>query len=271
MILYFLSLILGIIQGLTEFIPVSSSGHLILFQYLFKFKSADNLIFDLALHLGTFFALVIFFKEDILKYLKKLFESFKKFDLNDSDQRVVWSIIIASVPAAIIGFLFENIIEKYFHSLISLALALTLGGILFIIFEKISRQEDPLEKITFKKALVIGFSQALALVPGISRSGITIIAGLGINLNREAATKFSFLLSIPIIFGAAAKKLLDLSWKTLPANELLVFAVGFFSALIFGYFTIKYLLKYLKNHSLNIFAIYRFLLALIIILIVIFQ
>ncbi len=271
MILYFLSLVLGIIQGLTEFIPISSSGHLILFQYFFKFKSSDNLAFDLALHLGTSAALVIFFKEDILRYLKKFCESFKKFDFNDSGQRVVWSIIIASIPAAIIGFLFENIIEKYFHSLISLAIALTLGGILFIIFEKISLKQDSLEKITLKKALVIGFSQVLALIPGISRSGITIIAGLGINLNREAATKFSFLLSIPIIFGAAVKKLLDLSWKNLPASELLVFAIGFLSALISGYFAIKYLLKYLKNHSLNIFAIYRFLLALIIILIAIFQ
>ncbi|TSC95324.1 MAG: undecaprenyl-diphosphatase [Parcubacteria group bacterium Athens1014_10] len=263
MILYFYSIILGIIQGLTEFLPVSSSGHLILFHQFLIFDLADNLTFDVALHLGSLLALIIFFRSDLAKYIKAFL---KKIDSHDSEQKIAYFILIASLPAAISGFFFESVIEKFFSSLISVAMALIIGGILFIIFEKISSQKDSLENLNFKSAMIIGFSQVCALIPGVSRSGITIIAGLGRNLNREAAARFSFLLAVPIIFGAGIKKVFDFSFASLSFSQRMIFILGFLSAFISSYFCVKYFLKYLKNHSLIPFAIYRFILAGIIII-----
>ncbi len=267
MILYFYSIILGITQGLTEFLPISSSGHLILIHQFLKFNLFDNLSFDVALHLGTLLALLIFFKYDLVKYSKSFLRSFKKLNSNGTDQRIVWLILIATAPAAVFGFLFEDVLKIFFSSLTSLAVALIIGGVLFIVFEKFSSRQDSLEKLNFKSALIIGFAQAIALIPGVSRSGITIVAGLGRRLNRESAARFSFLLSMPIIFAAGFKKFLEISLWELSFNQILIFILGFSSAFISGYFCVKYFLRYLKNHSLIPFAIYRFLLAVVIILI----
>ncbi len=264
--MYLYSIILGVIQGLTEFLPVSSSGHLILTHRFLKFNLPDNLFFDVALHLGTLLALSIFFKNDLLKYLKAILRSLKGLNFSDTDQKISWLILIASLPAALVGFFSEKIIERFFFSPTSIALSLIIGGILFIIFEKISQRNEPLEKISFKSAMIIGLAQVLSLIPGVSRSGITIIAGLGRKLNREAAGRFSFLLAIPIVFGAGVKIFFDLSFAELSFDQIIIFTLGFLSAFISGYFCVKYFLRYLKNHSLIPFAIYRFFLGLIIII-----
>lgn len=253
--MYIKSIILGVVQGLTEFLPISSSGHLILFRQILKFNLTDNLAFDASLHLGSLFALILFFKDEIFGYCK-----------NRGGQRMVWLVLIAALPAGFFGLFFENLIAVRFFSATSISLALIIGGILFIIFEKFSPQESSLEKLTFKSAAIIGLAQILAFIPGVSRSGITIIAGLGRKLNRESAAKFSFLLAIPIIFAAAVKKICDLSFEPLNFNEIMIFILGFFSALISGYFCVKYSLRYLRNYSLIPFAVYRFLLALLIII-----
>ncbi len=267
--LIFYSIIFGIVQGLTEFLPVSSSGHLVILHHFLDFNIADSLGFDVALHLGTLFALFIFFWSDIIRLVKAFFISLAKWNFKeDVDQRLAWLIFLATIPAAIAGYFLENMVETVFRSVNVVVIALIVGALLFFLFEKLGKKTVKIDKLGWKGALVIGLAQVLALIPGISRSGITIIAGLGFNLKREEAARFSFLMAMPIIFGAALKKTLDLISQGLN-GELLIFVIGFSVSLIFGYFCVKYFLRYLKNNSLNVFGIYRILLAFIIILLLI--
>lgn len=261
------SIILGIIQGLTEFLPISSSGHLVIFHDILKFELTDNLAFDAALHLGTLLALIIFFGPEIRKYLGGFFRSFKNWNLKeDINQRLAWYIFLSSIPAGIVGYFFEDFIKEYFRSVFLVSLMLILVGILFILFERIFKKIKNLEELSLKNSLIIGFFQVLAFIPGVSRSGITIIAGLSQKLKREVAARFSFLLGIPVILGAGIKKIIDLSSLNIASGEILLIILGSLSATLTGYFCIKFLLGYLQNHSLNIFAVYRIILGLILII-----
>lgn len=260
------SIILGIVQGLTEFLPISSSGHLVLIQNLFGLKQAD-LAFDVALHLGTFLALVLFFWHDWWRYINAFFRSLKKWDFkNDPDQRLFYLLVIASIPGAFFGVLLEKQAETIFRSTYLVLINFAVIGLLFIVVEQIAKKIRDLKQTTLKDSLIIGFSQALAIIPGVSRSGITISAGLFSGLKREAAARFSFLMATPIILGAglvSLSKIFDegkdgLGWINLTA--------GFLAAVLVGFFAIKYLLKYLKNHTLNIFAYYRFFVAAVVII-----
>lgn len=260
------SIFLGIIQGLTEFLPISSSGHLVLAQNLFGFNEA-GLSFDVALHLGTFLALILFFWRDWWKLFKAFGRSLKQWNFkNDPQQRLFYFLIIASIPGALFGALLEKQAETIFRSTFLVLINLTVIGLLFLIIEKIAKKVRDLKQTTLKDSLIIGFSQALAIIPGVSRSGITITAGLFSGLKREAAARFSFLLATPIILGAG---LMNISKIYEQGNNGVGWSniiVGFLSATIVGFLTIKYLLSYLKNHSLNLFAYYRFLLVIIVII-----
>ncbi|MFA5020956.1 MAG: undecaprenyl-diphosphatase UppP [Patescibacteria group bacterium] len=261
---YFLAILAGAIQGLTEFIPVSSTAHLVIFHDLLGFNLPDNLAFDAILHLGTFFALLAFFWREVWNLIKGFFASLTNWNLkNDFNQRLAWLILIGSIPAVIAGFLLNDLIDQYLHNgrlaIIVIAVALILVALLFWLAEKYAKQIDGLKELTWQKSLLVGLAQALALIPGVSRSGLTIIAGLGQKLKREEAAKFSFLLSMPIIFGAGAKSLLQVGFDQ-NINWLLL-ACGFLSALIFGYLAVRFLLKYLNSHSLSAFAWYRVILA----------
>ena len=259
---YILSIIFGLIQGLTEFIPVSSSGHLIVFHELFDFRLADSLTFDIVLHAGTLLALVIYFLKDIIHYLKAFIKSFKKFDLkNNPDQKIAWFIIVATLPALVFGYFMEETIENAFRSPFLVALTLILGGALFIIFEKISLKQKDLKELSLVSSITIGFFQVLALVPGVSRSGITILGGLSQQLKREQAARFAFLLAIPVTFGAVVKRAGAVFSGDFSSGEGMVLAAGFLAAFVSGYLVIKFLLNFLKKHSLNAFAYYRFFLA----------
>ena len=264
---YIYSIILGIVQGLAEFWPISSSGHLVIAHELLHFDFVDNLSFDVALHLGTLVALFILFAKDIYKYIVAWLKSFANWDLrNNLDQRVAWFIVVSSMPAGVVGYFIEDLAETVFRDLWLVALLLIGVGVLFIVFEKISQKIKELDQMDWRTAIIIGLAQVLALVPGVSRSGITILAGLSQGLRRAVAARFSFLLAVPVVFGAGLKKLYDVSTAGLASNEWLIMVVGFLSAAIVGYLAIRFLLKYLENHSLNVFAYYRFLLGAVVII-----
>jgi len=263
---YFYSTLLGIIQGLTEFWPISSSGHLVIAHDVLNFDFSDNLGFDVALHLGTLAALLIYFWRDIIKYIVAFFKSFANWNIKDSvDQRISWYIFIGTIPAGVVGYFIEDYAETIFRNSWLVAGLLIGVGILFIIFEKVFKKIKSLDNMSWTGAIVIGFAQVLALVPGVSRSGITIIAGLSQGLKRETAARFSFLLSIPIVFGAGLKRIVEVAGQGLQLSEWAAIVIGFIAAAVVGFFAIRFLLRYLVEHSLNIFAYYRFVLGFVII------
>ncbi len=267
-----LSILAGAIQGVAEFLPISSSGHLVLFHDIFGLNLIDDLAFDVILHLGTLAALVIFFWKDILKYFLSFLKSFYLLDFkNDFSQRLPWYILFSTIPAAFAGYFWENEISTVFRQPLIVAITFITIGLILYFSDWFFAKSKSFTDITFTNSIIIGLAQSLALIPGVSRSGITIIAGLSQKLNREAAARFSFLLSIPIVFGAGLKKVIDLlSQPELLEGELLVLALGFLSSAIIGIFCIKYFLRFLQNHSLKIFAIYRLLVGAVIILFILF-
>lgn len=254
------ALLLGVTQGLTEFIPVSSSGHLVL---LHKVLGAEQsgLGFDVALHIGTLFALVLFFYRDILDLCKRLMSGGKQ-------ARLPLLLGVACVPAVATGVLLQGLAEDTFRSPRLVAVNLAVFGLIMLVAEKYaakrSRTKD-LEKISLRQVGLIGVMQALAIVPGVSRSGSTITGGLFGGLDRVAAARFSFLLAIPITLGAVLKLALDGSFAEL-SSELTVVIVGGLVALLSGLFAIRFLLKFVANHSLASFAYYRLALAAVVLL-----
>jgi undecaprenyl-diphosphatase len=254
------AIVLGIVQGLTEFLPVSSSGHLLLGQYFLGLdQDRFGLSFDVALHMGTLVAVVSFFWRDLLRMAIAFFRSFSHRDLaNDADQRLAYLIIASTVPAALIGFLFEGFFEETVRSPWVVVFNFVLIGALFIVGEVVGTRTRRASKLGFGEAVGIGFAQAAALVPGISRSGATITLGLFLGLRREEAARFSFLMSVPIIAGAGGLKLGEVISGGMDAAQTLLFVVGFVTSAAVGYVTIRFLLNYLTNHSLRAFAFYRF-------------
>ncbi len=275
------AIVLGIVQGLAEFIPISSSAHLIIVPWLFGWNNPtlDSLTFDIALHLGTLVALLWFFADEWIALIRAGIASIVERRIGgDVNRRLAWLIVIGTIPGGIAGVLFESKITELFHqpgqpiqaaAMIIMAVLLALLGLLLFIAERIARHLRDMPQITLKDAILIGLSQAFAIFPGISRSGSTITAGLALGLKRETAAKYSFLLSAPIIAGAGAKSLVDIVGAvrkgTLAPNELALFPIGLIAAAITGYFTIKYLLRYLQSHSTDIFVYYRWALAILII------
>lgn len=245
------ALILGIVQGLTEFLPVSSTAHLILFPWFFNWGGElDSLTFDVALHAGTLLSLVICFWKDWIELILR-------------KQKLFMLIVLASIPAGLAGFLLNDYVEHTLRSPLVIAGSLVVFGFIILLAEKMSKTRT-VDTIDVTDALLIGLAQAIALIPGVSRSGITISAGLFRGLEREASARFSFLLSTPIIAGATllhARKLL----KTGADHNMSLFLIGFMAAAVSGFAALKFLLSFLKKHPLNIFAYYRFGLAVVII------
>jgi undecaprenyl-diphosphatase len=259
----FQAILLGVVQGLTEFLPVSSSGHLLLGQYFLGLDQARfGLSFDVALHMGTLLAVVSYFWRDLLRMAVAFFRSFVERDLtNDADQKMAYLIIASTVPATLIGFLFEGFFESTVRSPWVVVFNFVLIGALFIVGEVVGTRTRRASKLGFGEAVGIGFAQAAALVPGVSRSGATITLGLFLGLRREEAARFSFLMSVPIIAGAGGLEVGEVISNGMSAWQTLLFVVGFVTSAAVGYVTIRFLLNYLTRHSLRAFAFYRFAVA----------
>jgi undecaprenyl-diphosphatase len=251
-------IILGIVQGITEFMPISSSGHLILARELLGLDLTGSISFDVLLHLSTLLVIIYFFWGEI----KRLLLDAKSEGLSSRSSKLIYAILLGSIPAALTGFFFQEKIEQVFRSPENVAYALLAGSAVFWIADRLSKDKGG---ISLPKGFLIGIFQALALIPGVSRSGITISGGLISGLSREESIKFAFLLGIPVIGGAALKTLLD-SWGSLESILSLSMLAGFIAAFISGLISIKFLVKYLSNHSFNAFIVYRILLAAVILL-----
>jgi undecaprenyl-diphosphatase len=243
--------ILGIVQGLTEFLPVSSTAHLILFPWFFHWGGVlDSLTFDIALHAGTLLALVICFWKDWV-------------DLILRRQKLFMLIVLASVPAGIAGVLLNDYVEHTFRSPYIIVVSLVVFGIVMLMAER-TQKTKTVDRLTLGDAITIGFAQAVALIPGVSRSGITISAGLFRGLEREASARFSFLLSTPVIAGAVLLHAIKLV-KGQNGHDMNLFVIGFISSAITGFAAIKFLLSFFRKHPINAFAYYRFGLAVVIV------
>lgn len=245
--LLFYTVILSIVQGITEFLPISSSAHLLLFPWLFNFPD-PGLGFDAAIHIGTALALLVFFG-------KQFYDLIKKKD------KLLWYVLIASVPAAIFGFLGDKWIDQHLHQA---SYAPLIVGILMILFsivmyvvDKKATLELNIEHVGYKKAIAIGFAQVLALIPGTSRSGVTIVAGEYLGLDRESAARFSFLMATPISLGAGLYKFVQLMGDKTQTFPISLTIVGIIVTFFVGLAVIKWLLDYLKKHTLTAFVIYR--------------
>lgn len=267
------AIILGVVQGLTEFLPVSSSAHLVFMTDILGLP--QNVAFDTLLHLGTLVAVVAYFWKDLIKIISSFISSlidifrgrFKKGLEEKPFKKLSWLIIVGTIPAGIMGILLQKQFEALFTSIFYVGIFLIVTGLLLWGAERVKPGEKDIKDISFKNALVIGVAQGIAIAPGISRSGATISAGLFSGLNRELAARFSFLLSIPAILGAALVQAKDItSFDTGTA----VLIAGFVSALIFGYLAIKLLLKIIKERTLMVFAYYCWIVGLAAIIISLF-
>ena len=268
------AIILGIIQGLTEFLPVSSSGHLVLFQHLFGLKEAE-LFFDVCVHLGTLVAVVIVFRQEIIKILSALLqlvslggqkEKFLQRVDSDPDLKMALLIVIGSIPTAILGLLFAGIADRLFSSTLITGLMLMVTGLLLWLTRKAESHAASASSgdLSTGKAFVIGIVQGLAIIPGISRSGSTISTGLLLGVDRETAARYSFLLSIPAIVGAGTLSLKDGLSQTNPVIWMSL--LGAVTAALVGYGALKSLLHLVKKGRLHVFAPYCWLVGILAIL-----
>ena len=258
-------IILGIIQGIAEFLPISSSAHLIIFREIFGFGSniGSNieLAFDLALHFGTLLAIVIFFFKELWKLLIDGLTKGNK----TKDGKLFLFLILATIPAGIVGVLFEDVFDSFFRKQLWLiALALIIMGIIIYLVDKKSKADKSMKDLKWYQALIIGCAQVFALIPGFSRSGTTITASRALGLDREDSAKFSFYLSIPVVAGATLFSLIKDNTITIISENLMIFGIGILISFIVGLLCISFLLKYIKKNDFKIFMIYRIVLGLLV-------
>jgi undecaprenyl-diphosphatase len=265
--------VLGITQGATELLPISSSGHLILVPWLANWHYLENhpdfnKTFDVALHLGTLVAVIVYFWADVVRYVGAWFVSVARRSVTNDDQRIAWWILAATIPTAIAGAAGEDTIETRLGQPYQIAIFLAVFGVLLWIADR-QPQQRRIDQLGFKTAFLVGISQILALMPGVSRSGITITAGRFARLDRDAAARFAFLLLIPIVFGAVLfKGVKHVLLGSLPAGSVGPFVVGTLAAAAIGLIAIDLLLGYVRRHGYTVFVIYRLILAAIIVLII---
>jgi undecaprenyl-diphosphatase len=248
--------LLGLIQGLTEFLPVSSSAHLILARMFFGFDADKfGLSFDVACHVGTLIAVLIYFRTDVMRMIAALPRLFGPGA--DEAARLVWLLVVGTIPAVIVGVLFNRIIEEDLRTPKVAAAMLAAGAIGFFVADRLGTNSRSERSLTLAEAFWIGCAQAAALVPGVSRSGITITMALLLGLRRAEAARFIFLLSIPAILGAAVSEAPKMLKVGATPGMASLFAIGIVTSAIVGYAAVKYFIRYLANHSLDVFAWYR--------------
>jgi undecaprenyl-diphosphatase len=263
------ALIMGVVQGLTEFLPISSSGHLIIVPFLFGWTDPfiTSLAFSVMLHIGTLVALLVYFRADWVRLVPAGFAAIRDRSFRDDpDRKLAWLLVAATIPAAIAGFLLNDAIEEYFRDIGSVVAMLVVGAIVLWFADRWGARTKGVNDVTFPLAFGLGVAQALALIPGISRSGISISAARFAGLDREAAARFSFLMATPITAGAALFELRKLaSGETGLEVSLAPLLAGMIAAFVSGMIAIGFLLRYLRTRSLNIFVAYRLVLAAVVV------
>jgi undecaprenyl-diphosphatase len=265
------ALVLGIVQGLTELLPISSSGHLILVPWAADWAYLEqhdrfNQTFDVALHLGTLVAVAAYFWKDIVRLVRAWVGSVGRRRIESSDERIAWFVVIATIPAGLAGLLGENVIADHLGEPWQILILLAAGALLLLWADR-SPQTRAMEDLGFRNALVMGIAQALALAPGVSRSGITITAGRFMKLDRDGAARFSFYLLLPTVLGAVLLKgLTDVVFGDLPNGWTGPFLVGTLAALGSGLLAIEWLLGYVRRHTYGVFVVYRLVVAAVVLL-----
>jgi len=258
-------ILLGLLQGATEFLPVSSSGHLVLAEVLFDVREA-GMTFDVALHMGTLVAILLYFRRELLAITASLFHLGSGEQADRANQHLALMLIVATIPAAVAGKLFGDQIEENLRQPALVAATLAGVGLILLWAEKVGSRRRPFAELGMADALVIGLAQVCALVPGVSRSGITMTVGLFRHLDRMAAARFSFLMSAPVIAGAGLLNLLKIVKQGgLPSGQGAFFLAGFLASALSGYFFIAFLMRYVQTRSFAIFAYYRLALAAVVV------
>lgn len=248
------SIVLGLIQGITEFLPVSSSGHLIIVRDLLGISTEGSLQFDVLLHLATLLAIIIYFAGDIKRIITDIFTE----GTSKRSGNMILAIILGSIPAGLLGFLYEDKIESAFRNSEDVAYAMIAGSLLFFIADRFAKNKGGMSGL---KGFFIGLFQSLSLIPGFSRSGSTISGGLLFGLSKEESIRFAFLLGIPVIFGAGLKTLINIGNSSFGDFINTTTILGFLAAFFSGLWAVKFLVKYLSKNSFMLFIIYRILLA----------
>lgn len=257
------AIVLGIVQGLTEFLPVSSSGHLIVVRELFGWEFADDLTFDVALHIGTTVALVAFFWSEWMRMLRSAYRWARNGGRDPEpdplyNARLLALLAVASVPAGVAGLLFNGFIEEHVRSPLIVGAMLLAFGVVLLAAERLASLRRDVRDVGLADAIIIGGAQAISLVPGVSRSGVTISAALARGLNRQDAARYSFLLSTPVIAAAGALKVVQAVDEGVASDELAPIAVGAVVAAVVGWLAIRYLLRLVRTGSFVPFVLYRF-------------
>lgn len=255
------AIVLGLTQGITEFAPVSSSGHLILVPWFFGWTGilADpnlNKTFDVALHVGTLVGALIYFRHDVMRYLRAWLRSIKARSMLTTDERIAWALVIGTIPGAIAGAAFEDVIQEKLGAPWLIAVMLAGFGVILYTVDRVARSDRGIDSVRPRTGLFLGVAQALALQPGVSRSGVTMTAARAIGIDRETAARVSFLLALPIIAGAGLFKGVDLAQAGFQGYGP-EFFWGFVSSAASGFVVIWGLLKYLRRHDFLIFMVYR--------------
>jgi len=258
------SIVLGIIQGITEFLPISSTAHLALVPWFFRWND-PGLAFDVALHLGTLAAVLYYFWRDwaniITDFIKAICSG--GFEKNPNGKLGIF-IIIATIPGAFSGFVFEEQASGVLRHPVAIALSVALLGVFLFLSDRFAKKQKGISEMNLLDCLVVGVAQAFAIIPGVSRSGVTITGALLRNLKRDEAARFSFLLSAPLILGALALQSRHLEYATVVSSS---FILGVLTSAIFGFLSIKYLMRYIQTKTYNVFVIYRLALAAFILLV----
>ena len=263
---FFQAIFLGLLQGVTEFLPISSSGHLALVEFFLGIEEA-GLVFDVALHLGTLLGVCIYFRRDLFKMLTALVNPQVLGEDAGYQRRLAFYICLGTMPAVAAGFFLKDVAETSFRSPFLIAATLAGAGLLLLLADKAGKHLRDMQSIGFIDVALIGLFQAFALMPGVSRSGITMTAGLMRGFNRMSAARFSFLLSVPVILGAGIYNLPDIISQGSEPGQLGFYLAGFFTAAVSGYLVIAFLLRFIQSHSFAVFAYYRFVLAGVVLLI----
>lgn len=254
------AIVLGIVQGLAEPLPISSSGHLIIVPWLLGWND-PGLTFDVALHIGTGLALLAYFWREWLVLIRAFFKGITSAaGRRTTEWRLLWLIMLASVPGAVMGVLFEEPIGQLLRSPVQVAVLLMLFGVLLWFVDRRASQRRTLQGLTWKDGLVVGFSQAAALIPGVSRSGATITAGLALGLTRDAAARYSFLIGTPITLGAGVYGMRNFARTGIPDDERMFFLAGMLTSAVVGWLAVRFLLQWFLRHgTLTPFVVYRLL------------